>query len=100
MALDLITITQDNLSWAVNENLKRIYAELEYKVPLEGSVRLQGDWDFQNAYTIRGVVAIIPKSVIPWADTPGHSILRIVTEEGYAMKSESGDHIIAEASGA
>ena len=32
MALTLITITQDNLSWAVNENFKRIFAEMKHKV--------------------------------------------------------------------
>lgn len=55
MALALITITQDNLQWAVNENIRLIREELRYKVPANGKVALQGDWDFQSLYTIQGV---------------------------------------------
>lgn len=56
MALDLITITQENIGWAFNENFRRIFEELQYKVPVNGTVVLQGDWDFQNLYTILGIV--------------------------------------------
>lgn len=55
MALDLITITQDNVSYAVRENFRRIYRELENKVPNIGTVRLQGNWDFQNLYSVYNV---------------------------------------------
>lgn len=57
MALDLITITQDNVSYAVRENFRRIYRELAFKVPLQGSVRLEGDWDFDNTYSVFNVTA-------------------------------------------
>ncbi len=63
--LELITITADNLHWAVNENFKRIYAALRFKVPMTGKVNLQGDWDFQNLYTIRGIVSNGPGSAMP-----------------------------------
>ena len=55
MALDIITITQDNASWAIRENFRRIYEELEYKVPNIGTVKLEGNWDFQNLYSIFNV---------------------------------------------
>ena len=55
MALELITITADNIHWAFDENFRRIFEELKYKVPVTGKVQLEGDWDFQNTYSIFGV---------------------------------------------
>lgn len=54
MALELVTVTQDNVHWAVNENFRRIYEEMRYKVPMQGRVVLEGDWDFQSLYNIVG----------------------------------------------
>ena len=54
MALELIEVTPENLHTAVNENFRRIYAEIERKVPLNGRIQLQGDWDFQGIYTVLG----------------------------------------------
>ena len=68
MALDLITITADNLHWAVNENWKRIFAAMEYKVPMNGRVVLRGDWDFQGLYTIRGITSVGPGSALPLSE--------------------------------
>lgn len=64
-ALVLETITADNMHWAINENFSRIYAALRYKVPMNGVVNLQGDWDFQSLYTIRGIVSDGPGSAKP-----------------------------------
>lgn len=65
MDLELITVTHDNISWAINENFKRIYDAVRYKVPMNGQVSLLGDWDFQNLYTIRGIVSAGPGSALP-----------------------------------
>lgn len=56
MNVELLTITQANLSWAVNENWRRIFEAIRYKVPMNGVCRLEGDWDFQGLYSIRGIV--------------------------------------------
>ncbi len=63
--LDLITITQANVTWAVSENYRRIYEAIRYKVPMNGRISLQGDWDFQSLYTIRGIVSAGPGSALP-----------------------------------
>lgn len=63
-----IVVTQDNLTWAVNENWRLIYEELRYKVPMNGAVQLKGDWDFQNLYTIRGIMSDGPNTAIPNAE--------------------------------
>lgn len=52
-ALNLITITAENMHWAVNENFVRIYSALGYKVPLTGKVQLLGNLDFASTYTVR-----------------------------------------------
>lgn len=54
MALELIELTPDNLHTALNENFRRIYAEIARKVPLNGNITLEGDWDFQGLYTVLG----------------------------------------------
>ncbi len=65
MALELVTVTTDNITWAVNENIRRIGVEIAYKVPINGEVVLQGNWDFQNLYTIRGIVSAGPCTALP-----------------------------------
>lgn len=70
MNVELITITQGNLTWAVNENWRRIFEAIKYKVPMNGKVRLQGDWDFQTLYSIRGIVSDGPKSALPNSEAP------------------------------
>lgn len=40
-----ITVTEDNLLFAVEENIRLIRAELAYKVPSTGPVQLRTDWD-------------------------------------------------------
>lgn len=94
--LDLITITADNLHWAVNENLKRIYAELAFKVPLTGRAVLKGDWDFQDTYSVRGVVSSLPNSALPNADRDGGNVVLIVNEDGFLTLQEDGGSIFAE----
>lgn len=70
MAISLHTITANNIQWAINENFTRIFEELRYKVPMNGRVSLQGDWDFQNLYTIRGIVSNGPGSALPNSEAP------------------------------
>ena len=61
--IDLITITQGNAAWAVSENFRRIYEELQYKIPINNSrVTLKSDVDGQGLYTIRGISAAGPGS--------------------------------------
>lgn len=69
MNLDLLTITQGNLIWAVTENWDRIYEAIKFKAPMNGTVRLEGDWDFQSLYTIRGIVSNGPNSAKPNSQT-------------------------------
>lgn len=64
MSLELITITTENISWALTENLLRIYSEIEQKFPVNGKVQLAGDLDFNNLYTVRGVTDLGPRSAI------------------------------------
>lgn len=65
MDLVLITITEENIHWAVNLNFERIFEALKYKVQLSGSATLQGNWNFQNLYTIRGITSNGPCSAYP-----------------------------------
>ncbi len=65
MDVELITITQSNIDWAVNENWARIFEAITFKVAMNSSVKLQGDWDFQGLYTIRGIVSNGPCSALP-----------------------------------
>lgn len=68
MALELITVTADNKYFAITENFRRIYEELRFKVPLNGTVVLQGDWDFADTYTFLGVEPAGPNSATNNAD--------------------------------
>lgn len=70
MALTLITVTADNLHEACTENWRRIYAELEHKLPLTGTVVLQGNIDFSNLYTIKGIVPAGPNTAYSNAYDP------------------------------
>lgn len=54
MALELITVTAENVEQAVNENFRRVYQELSYKIPRSGKVVLKGPLDFGGLYTITG----------------------------------------------
>ncbi len=65
MSYTPIVVTQQNLGWAVNENFRLIYEEIKKKVPMNGVVVLEGDWDFQNLYTIQGIVSNGPCSALP-----------------------------------
>ena len=52
--LELITVTKQNYHFAVLENWRRIYRALQYKIPLTGTVVLEGDIDFDDTYTVFG----------------------------------------------
>jgi len=58
MAFIPIIITTRNASWAINENWRRIYTEIGYKLPIRGFSQLLGDLDFESAYTVKGVAPI------------------------------------------
>jgi len=64
MALTLVTVTAANLHEACNENWRRIYEEIGKKVPLTGTIRLEGDIDFDNLYTIKGITPDGPNTAI------------------------------------
>ncbi len=65
MSYTPVVVTADNIIPAINENFSLIYKEMGYKVPMNGKAVLQGDWDFQNLYTILGVVSDGPNSALP-----------------------------------
>ncbi|MDY0087129.1 MAG: hypothetical protein RBS78_01025 [Coriobacteriia bacterium] len=50
--LELVTITQANLTTAVSENFRRVFAALNYKAPLDRAFTLEGDWSMGNFYGI------------------------------------------------
>lgn len=63
--VEFITLTQDNIHWALSENFRRAYEELKYKVPVNGTAVLQGDADFKGTGTILNVVPLGPNSAVP-----------------------------------
>lgn len=73
MTLELIAVTTENISWALTENLLRIYLEIEQKFPVNGKVQLAGDLDFNNLYTVRGIANLGPRSAVckqPYTGVP------------------------------
>lgn len=45
MSYTPILVTQDNLTLAIEENIRLIYAELGYKVGETGPISLEANWD-------------------------------------------------------
>lgn len=64
MSLTLITITPANAAWAVNENFRRIYAEIPNKLPARGIAILEGNLNFGGTFTIRGLSPNGPRSAL------------------------------------
>lgn len=95
MDIELLTITADNVLWAVNENFKRVHEALKYKVPLNGKVVLKGNWDFGGSYTMFGVVPAGTNTAIPLS---GSQLFHMVTEDDDHMETEDGDLMITEGS--
>jgi hypothetical protein len=90
MALELITITQSNAHWAVDENFRRIREELKHKVPVDGTAVLEGNWNFGGVFTVRGITSDGPETAIPNYERNQAANLMIY-EAGQAMGSEDGD---------
>lgn len=65
MAYTRIVVTAENINYAVTQNWNLIYAELAKKIPLTGTFRLEGDIDFDNQFTIKGIVADGPNTAYP-----------------------------------
>lgn len=63
--VEFIRLTSHNIHWALNENFRRAYEELSFKVPVNGTAVLQGNADFGNTGTIINVVPAGPQSAIP-----------------------------------
>lgn len=57
-----VIITEDNIQQALEENFLLIFRELEYKMPIRGVAILQGDLNFNNLYTVVGVLPAGPNS--------------------------------------
>ncbi len=59
--MTFITLTTENIHWALNENLRMLAEEIKYKLPANGRARLLGNLDLAG-HTITGIVANGPQS--------------------------------------
>jgi len=65
MSVEFLTINTQNFHWAVNENFRRAFAELNHKIPVDGTATLMGDLDFGGTGTVLNVEPSGPQSAIP-----------------------------------
>lgn len=65
MTVEFIEITRTNFHWAINENFRRAYGEVNHKIPVDGTAILKADIDFGGTGEILNVEEAGPNSAIP-----------------------------------